>query len=194
MIGCFFIYVKHFLMINLPICDNAMILSFVGTRHASSEWQFDANYQTGNQSSMSRNAREFASDQPVALVMRIARFGYFVSLLLLIAGIFLEVFFAGEIMLVNASALIQHRQLGELLSLVPIVILVTAFLSRFPRHLLIWSLVPAVLMSLQYIFLYGIDNFSLPLDLKALHAVNALVMFWVAQYLARIAWKLLRNS
>jgi hypothetical protein len=51
---------------------------------------------------------------------------------------------------------------------------------------------PAVLMALQYIFLYGIDNVGLPLDLKALHAVNALVMFWVAQYLARMVWKLMR--
>jgi hypothetical protein len=141
---------------------------------------------------VTRNVREYESGQPVTVAARIARLVYFISLLLLIVGIFLEVFFAGEIMLVNASAIVQHHQLGDLLALVPILILVTAFLSRLSRRMLIWSLVPAVLMSLQYIFLYGIDNLALPLDLKALHAVNALVMFWVAQYLARIAWKIVR--
>lgn len=142
---------------------------------------------------MTRNVREFESGQPVTLGARVARLIYFVSLLLLLVGIFLEVFLAGEIMLVNASAINQHHQLGDVLALVPILILVTAFLSRFSRRLLIWSSVPAVLFSLQYIFLYGVDNLRLPLDLKALHAVNALVMFWVAQYLARIAWKIVRT-
>ncbi|MEO8606268.1 MAG: DUF6220 domain-containing protein [Chloroflexota bacterium] len=141
---------------------------------------------------MTRNVHEFESGQPVTILMRLARLVYLVSILLLIAGIFVEVFFAGESMLVNASAVIQHQQLGKLLSLVPILILVTAFLSRSPRRLLWWSGAPAVLMSLQYIFLYGIEGLTLPLELKALHAVNALVIFWVAQYLARSAWKLLR--
>ena len=143
---------------------------------------------------MSGKGREYESGEPVMPLVRLARLAYLVSILLLLLGIIAELFFAGEIMLVSASAIIQHRELGGWLSLVPIVILVTAFLSRLSRRMLIWSGVPAVLYSLQYIFLYGVDNLGLPLDLKALHAVNALVMFWVAQYLARIAWKLLRAS
>lgn len=130
--------------------------------------------------------------QSITLGVRIARLVYLASLIVLIVGIFVEVFLAGEIMLVSAHALIQHRQLGELLSIVPVVTLVAAFFARFPGRLFLMSGLPAVLMALQYIFLYGIDNVGLPLDLKALHAVNALVMFWVAQYLARTAWKLLR--
>ena len=53
---------------------------------------------------MSRNIREYESGQPVTILVRLARLGYFLSLLLLIVGIFVEVFFAGEIMMVNASA------------------------------------------------------------------------------------------
>lgn len=136
----------------------------------------------------------FKSGQSAPIGVRVARLVYFVSLLLLIMGIFLEVFFAGEVLLVSASALIPHRELGQMLGLVPILIFVTAFAARLPQRLLILSGLPAVLFALQYIFLYGIDNVGLPLDLKALHAVNALVMFWVAQYLAQAAWKLLRNA
>jgi uncharacterized protein DUF6220 len=142
---------------------------------------------------MTRSARDSKAKQPVTVLVRLARFGYFASLVLLIAGIFLEVFFAGEIMLVNASTLIQHRDLGQVLGLVPILIFVTALGARLPQRLLILSGLPAVLYAMQYIFLYGMGGLGLPLDLKALHAVNALVMFWVAQYLARIAWKLLRE-
>lgn len=141
---------------------------------------------------MTRNVREFESNQPVTVSVRLARVAYFVSILLLIVGIFLEVFFAGEIMLVNASTLIQHRDFGQVLGLVPILIFVSALGARLPQRLLILSGLPAVLYAMQYIFLYGLGGLGLPLDLKALHAVNALVMFWVAQYLARIAWKIVR--
>jgi hypothetical protein len=34
----------------------------------------------------------------------------------------------------------------------------------------------------------------LPNALRALHAVNALVMFGVVEYLAKAAWKLLRDG
>jgi hypothetical protein len=62
-----------------------------------------------------------------------------------------------------------------------------------PRRLLALSALPLVLFSLQYMFLYAVGNIGLPPAFRALHAVNALVMFWVAQYLAKSVWRLLRG-
>jgi hypothetical protein len=40
--------------------------------------------------------------------------------------------------------------------------------------------------------LYALVGMGLPTAFRALHAVNALVLFWIAQYLAKSAWRLLR--
>jgi hypothetical protein len=123
---------------------------------------------------MPSRSRSSETQTPVTFPIWAARLGYLASLLLLMAGIVAEVYFIGAMLLVNASAVIQHQQLGQLLAVVPVVILVTAFLSRLPRRLLILS--------------------GLPNALRALHAVNALVMFGVVEYLAKAAWKLLRDG
>jgi hypothetical protein len=135
-----------------------------------------------------------ANQQPLSVLVRVARLGYFLSNVLFIAGIALQVFFAGATLLVNGSYLIQHRQFGEMLAAFPVIILVTAQVARLPRRLRLLSTLPLVLFILQYMFLYAVAGMGLPSSFRALHAVNALGLFWITQYLAKSAWRLLRQA
>ena len=128
------------------------------------------------------------------LLVRLARLAYFLGTVLFSSGIALQVFFAGATLLVNNSYLIQHRQFGEMLTAFPVVILVTALVGRLPRQLTLLSILPLVFFSLQYMFLYAIGSMGLPSRFRALHAVNALVLFWITQYLAKSGWRLLRQA
>ncbi len=127
-------------------------------------------------------------------VVQLARYAYLLSVVLFIGGIVLQVFFAGAALLVDPSYLIQHRSFAHALHLVTYVIPIIALLARLPLRLFLLSWLPLVLIMLQYVFVHAVPGLGLPMSLRALHAVNALVMFWVMLYLAGSTWRLVRAS
>lgn len=130
----------------------------------------------------------------VSGVVRGARLAYLVSTALFAGGVILQVFFAGATLLADASYLIQHRSFAHLLEPVTLAIPIIGLFARLPRRLLLLSWLPLVLFALQYVFLYAVPSAGLPTALRALHAVNALLIFWVALHLTNAAWGLVRES
>jgi len=124
-----------------------------------------------------------------------ARWGRVVYMLcawLFAASIVLQVFFAGLAVLVNPSYFDLHRAFGPTIELFPILMLAAGVIGRLPRRVLALTTLGLVLFMFQYVFLYAMPRLGLPL-LRALHAVNALALFWLAMYFGQRAWRLLRE-
>jgi hypothetical protein len=66
-----------------------------------------------------------------------------------------------------------------------------AFTGRFPHQIRWLTIVVFVLYGMQYNFRQLGALFGVP-QLAALHAVNAVVLFWCATTLARQAWRIVR--
>lgn len=120
---------------------------------------------------------------------RSARLFYPLRLLyLLLALVFalviaLQVFFAGLGVLVSPSYFAWHVQLGHLLSLPIFALFIVGLLSFIGWRGVLTPVLLFVLYGLQYAFLEGLTG-----PLRALHAVNALLLFWLATQLIRLAW------
>ena len=111
--------------------------------------------------------------------MRAARVVYVSAAWLFVAGILLQVFVAGLALLVDGDRLDLHRALGYLVFCLPPAMLVAGLAGRLPRWTLALTALLILLLILQDTFIY------LPADgdlavLRALHPVNALVIFLVA--------------
>ena len=122
-----------------------------------------------------------------------ARFVYYAMTLVFLAGIMLQVFFAGAALLVNPTFLEMHRSFAHLLELFAILLPIIALIARLPWRITRLSLLPFVLTALQYVFLFALTGIGLPLWTRGLHAVNALVIFWLVLRLSRAGWDLWRE-
>lgn len=80
-----------------------------------------------------------------------------------------------------------HRAIGHALGLFAIVTPLVGLLGRLPRSLLVAAFGLFVLHGLQYAF---IESSSF---VRALHAVNAVTLFWLATFLAQRTLKLPRS-
>lgn len=127
-------------------------------------------------------------------VVQLARYAYLLSIVLFMGGIVLQVFLAGAALLVDPGYLIQHRSFAHALHLVTYMIPIIGLLARLPWRLFLLSWLPLVLLMLQYVFVHAVPGLGLPMPLRALHAVNALVLFWLMLHLAGSAWRLVRAS
>ncbi len=127
-------------------------------------------------------------------VVQVVRYAYLLSIVLFIGSIALQVFFAGAALLVDSGYLIQHRSFAHTLELLVFVIPIVGLFARLPRRQFLLSWLPLVLFMLQYVFVYAVPSLGLPMPLRALHAVNALVLFWVTLHLAGSTWRLVRAS
>ncbi|RIK35961.1 MAG: hypothetical protein DCC57_22870 [Chloroflexi bacterium] len=124
----------------------------------------------------------------VAGWVRALRAVYLVCAALLTVGVIGQVFFAGAALLVNGRYLEMHRVLAHLIELLAMLTVVAGLLTRLSWRIQTLGLLFLLLMFAQYAFLYAMPALGLP-ALRALHAVNALAMFWVALRLGQRTWQ-----
>jgi hypothetical protein len=132
------------------------------------------------------------AEREMSAIVRSARGIYYGGTLLFLGGVVLQVFFAGASLLVDSSFLDQHRMFAHILELFAIVLPVLALFARQPWRITLLSLLPFVLIAMQYVFLWALTGMGLPLWTRGLHAVNALVIYWLLLRLSRSAWQLWR--
>lgn len=135
---------------------------------------------------------EYGSRQVPSFV-RWMRAAYVLVAALFIGAIALQVFFAGASVLVHPRYLGLHTTFGHVLQFFPIGLMVLSLGGRFPWRLLGLTALTFVLFALQYVFLWVVPAWGLP-ALRALHAVNALTLFWITLYLAQSVWHLRASS
>lgn len=129
---------------------------------------------------------------PVSTVVQWMRAGYLLVAGLFVAGVVLQVFFAGAGVLVHPRYFALHSSFGHLLELLPLLLLLLSLLARLPWRLVGLNALIYVLFMLQYVFLYALGRVTGVPALRALHAVNALVLFWAGLYLSQRVWQLIR--
>lgn len=131
-------------------------------------------------------------DKPVSSFVRAAHLTYYAATVLMLVGIVLQIFFAGAALLVNSSYLEMHRAFAHFLELFAILLPVVALVARQPARITLLSLLPFFLIGMQYFFLYSLTSMGLPLWTRGLHAVNAVVIYWITLRLSRAGWQLWR--
>lgn len=132
-----------------------------------------------------------AARQPSVLV-RFGRVVYLLATALFAAFVVLQVFLAGLTLLVNSSALETHRAFGHLALSIPLFLVPLGFLGRVPWRVTGLNLLLLVLGISQYVWLDLPAAAGFP-ALRALHAVNALALFWLAAYLTQVGVRLLQT-
>lgn len=132
------------------------------------------------------------SSAPKAMssLVRGARLLYYATTVVMLGSVALQVFFAGAALLVDSSFLEAHRGFAHVIELLALVLPVTALLARQPWRITLLSLAPFFLVGTQYVYLYALTGMGLPLWTRGLHAVNALVIYWLMLRLSRKAWLL----
>lgn len=113
-----------------------------------------------------------------------ARIGYLLVAWLFLACVVAQVFLAGLSVFADAEVWITHRNFAYVFGLLTLALLVLAVVGRLPRALLGCTVLLILLFVLQSVFIAL--RSSVP-ALAALHAVNALAIFWLALFLARRA-------
>ena len=123
-------------------------------------------------------------------MVRGARYVYVGLAWLFVAGLVVQVFFAG-MGIFRASDFEPHVNLGWILHLVPLLILAAAAVGRAGRRRILWAAALAVtVFVLPIVVLSRADAPAL----AALHPVLAVISFWLAVVVARDATSLLRGA
>jgi cytochrome b561 len=120
------------------------------------------------------------------MVQRIARPVHLVVAGLLVVGLLVQVFLAGMGVFSSATEFETHRQFGYTLTLLPVILVVTALVGRFGR----WEAIAAAVMFGQFILqsvLVAMRE-SIP-QVAALHPVNGFLILLIATWLVRDAWR-----
>lgn len=129
--------------------------------------------------------------QQVSAVVRWVRATYVLVAACFVGAIALQVFLAGASALVHPRYIGLHTTIGHVLQFFPIGLILLSLAGRLPLRLLGLTALTLVLFALQYVFLWVVPSLGIPI-LRALHAVNALVLFWITLYLAQRVWPLAR--
>jgi len=124
----------------------------------------------------------------------LARGAYALCAGLFAACIILQVFFAGAGVLVAASYWNAHRGFGQAIGWLTFAMLGIGLAARLPWRMHALNVLLALLFMLQYVFLWVLGPAVGVPALRALHAVNALALFWLTVYLGQRGWRLLRGS
>ena len=101
-----------------------------------------------------------------------------------IGGVVLQVFLAGLGVLVEPARLADHRAAGHLVLLIPYGMLVVGLFARLRRRTLALTVI-LVLLAIAHDALLYVPAGNQVEFLRALHPVNALILFWIAVHLAR---------
>jgi hypothetical protein len=120
------------------------------------------------------------------MTMRSAMRTVFLAIsVLLVAGLFVQVFLAGLGVFDSAARFATHRDFGYTLELLAMALIVVGLLGRVPRRQVGLSVVILLLFFLQSIFV--VLRSDQPM-IAALHPVNGFVILLLSIVLAREAW------
>lgn len=133
-----------------------------------------------------------AESQTAPPLVRLARVVYLFLAAGYASGVALQVFFAGASVLVDPSYLELHRTFGEAVGVITFAMLLIGLVARLPWRTLLWTALLIALYTAQFLFLWYAAPLGF-LPLRALHAVNALAMFWLALHLSGSVWRRLRS-
>lgn len=97
-------------------------------------------------------------------------------------AIIVQVFLAGLGVLVNPSYFAWHGNFAHVIEFLPLVMLVVGIMAKLSRQTLLLTALAFVLVVLQYVFIHLMPQLGL-MPLRALHAVNALAIFWLSLHL-----------
>lgn len=127
---------------------------------------------------------ELKMKQGVASARPWAKNGYVALGIIVIALVFLQVYFAGHAILIKFGDWGPHTMVGHWFTPLILAMLVVALVGRMPARFSLYALGVFGLYSMQFVFLYW-----LPFA-RALHPVNALFIFSLAFYTVKSAWRL----
>jgi hypothetical protein len=111
---------------------------------------------------------------------------------LLTFAIAVQVFLAGLGILVNPSYFAWHGNFAHIIEFIPLLMLVFGVMAKLDRQTLLLTTLTLVLVVMQYVFLHLFPQIGLT-PLRALHAVNALVLFSLSRHLGRKIQQHLQN-
>ncbi len=100
--------------------------------------------------------------------------------------ILIQVFLAGLSIFTSPTFWMTHVNFAHFFEYIPFFLLILALLGRLPRAITLLSLLLIVQFALQYAFIQSAGSLGIA-AIAAFHPVNAVVMFWVALYVARRA-------
>lgn len=121
-----------------------------------------------------------------------ARLGFVITAWMLVALVFVQVFYAGAAILVNPGDWSAHTNLGHRMGLPVMAMFPLSIIGWMPLRFASLSLGLYVLYILQYLFIHWPTQ-ELAV-VRALHPVNALVILAAATLLAVDSWRLLRQN
>jgi hypothetical protein len=121
----------------------------------------------------------------------VARYAFATLAWLFLACVGVQVFLAGLGVFAGSQNFATHRDFGYTFGFLTVFMLLAAGVGRLGRRWIWFSALLIVLFALQSLFVGLREN--LP-AVAALHPVNALAIFWVAQHVARGALALVRNA
>ena len=119
-----------------------------------------------------------------------ARYVYLILIWAYLAAILVQVFLAGIGLFTTNRDFETHRSLGYLLHLVPVLILIVAFVARPGSATLLWTAALVVVQGIQPLLPMLRADYPLA---AALHPVLALVIFWLGLTIGLRAWQLVRQ-
>lgn len=125
------------------------------------------------------------------LTVRAVRIAFVVTAWLFLACVVIQVFLAGLGVFAGVGNFETHRGFGYLFGWLTLVLLVLALIGRLGRRWVGLSVLVLLLFALQSVFVAFRD--ALPAA-AALHPVNALAIFYVAQLMARGSRAVLSTS
>jgi len=123
---------------------------------------------------------------------RTSRYAYMFAALLFLAGVMVQVFLAGMVVVTRQIGWSNHIGFGHLLSAPLLVMLIALYLGRLPGRMkrLTWLLFGVYVLQADVLIFLRVQA---PV-VSALHPVLALVDFALGLALARQAWALARQS
>lgn len=136
--------------------------------------------------------RQNRTEERLSPLARLARLLFGLGATLFITCIILQVFFAGLGALADPAYWGLHSAFGQVIGVLPLGLALVGLIGRLPWRMIALSALLVPLIAMQFIFLYAPLAIGV-MELRALHAVNALVLFWAGAHLARRAIVLLRT-
>ena len=118
-----------------------------------------------------------------------ARYAFLALVWIYLAAIVVQVFLAGIGLFGAGKDFGNHVNLGWILHLVPVPLLLVAWVARVGSRLIWWTVALLVVQGIQPL-LPGLRT-DLPLA-AALHPVLAMIIFWLALTIGLQAWRLVR--
>jgi hypothetical protein len=118
--------------------------------------------------------------------VRWARLGFATSAWLFAVGVAVQVFLAGLATFDNPVRWADHVTFGQWVGTFTILLVICAVLGRMGRVAIALSVVVLLLYGMQFSFA-NVDTGAV----AALHALNALALFWLSVHLGQRVWPLL---